>query len=225
MSALDKITSAVYLDIMSGLAGLTSNPTISFDQLTDDIVEERLLIIKQYSQKNLLPREDLLYSLNCIPVDCKSLDNCCTSSLNRSKPVAHFELPQIVNDFADDAIEFIGSTDKEIQFRVYRSTFWQFNQYRRRGKEIPFVYIETAPNKNNMYDAYIFNAPLLKMVSVIAIFKDPRQLEQYDCCGDLEEKENLSFINAEVKKNVTEKKLKYYRQLLIPPQPNNQVDR
>jgi len=39
------------------------------------------------------------------------------------------------------------------------------------------VYIDTTPNANGMYDGFIFNAPLLKSISIIAIFKDPRQLE------------------------------------------------
>lgn len=45
---------------------------------------------------------------------------------------------------------------------------------------------------------------------------------QYDCCkGD--DIENYSFISAEVKKRLTEKKIRYYRQLLAQPQPNTQA--
>jgi hypothetical protein len=43
-----------------------------------------------------------------------------------------------------------------------------------RGKDKPYVYIDTTPNENNMYDAFVFNAPLLKRLSVVAIFKDLR---------------------------------------------------
>mgnify|MGYP006991634713 CR=1 FL=1 len=39
----------------------------------------------------MLPIKDLLTSLNCIPVDCKSLDKCCEGSY--SPPIAHFEIP------------------------------------------------------------------------------------------------------------------------------------
>jgi len=39
------------------------------------------------------------------------MDRCC-SGKDYSKPVAHFEIPQLVNDFGDDAIEFVGSTDR-----------------------------------------------------------------------------------------------------------------
>jgi hypothetical protein len=92
----------------------------------------------------------------------------------------------------------------------------------RRGAQIPFVYIEPTPNENNFYDVWIFNAPFIKKVSVIAIFKDPRQLESYSCCAD-DDLENYSFLSAEIKKRLTEKKLRYYRQLATQPTPNTQA--
>jgi hypothetical protein len=33
-----------------------------------------------------------------------------------------------------------------------------------------------------MYDGWIFNAPMLEVISVVGIFKDPRQIEDYACC-------------------------------------------
>jgi hypothetical protein len=71
-----------------------------------------------------------------------------------------------------------------------------------------------------MFDCFVFNAPLLKQVSVTAIFKDPRQLQNYNCCSD---DDNKSFINNEVKKRVIEKKIRWYRQYKKPIEPNNQT--
>ena len=59
---------------------------------------------------------------------------------------------------------------------------------------------------------------------VIAIFKDPRQLEGYDCCAG-DDLENYTFLSAEIKKRLTEKKIRYYRQLQQAPQPNTQIPR
>lgn len=220
---VEKIVSAIYNDVVGGLAGYTSTPSISLDQLADDVIDERLQIIKEYSLKNLIPRKDLLMAINCIDVDCKSLDQCpCGTDI--TSPVMHFEVPQIVNDFGEDAIEFIGSIDKENQFKVYTSTAWQYHKYLRRGNTKPFVFINPVPNQNNMYDAWIFNAPMMKKISVIAIFKDPRQLESYSCCLGID-LDNFTFLAAEIKKRLTEKKLRYYRQFLPPPLPNTQAAR
>ena len=219
---VSKLASAIYNDVMTGLAGITSAPAMSLQQLEDDIVDERLQIIKEYSLKNLIPRNDLLMSINCIQLDCKSLDkgSCGTSSY--TQPQLHFEIPQLVNDFAEEAVEFIGSVDKKIQFKVYTSTAFQYHKYLRRGGNKPFVYIEPTPNENNMYDAWVFNAPLLKTLSVIAIFKDPRQLEQFECCAG-DDIENYSFISTEIKKRLTEKKLRYYKMMATQPTPNTQA--
>ena len=170
---VEKLASAIYNDVVAGLSGITSTPAISMDQLQDDVVEERLQIIKEYSLKNLVPKKDLLYAINCIELDCESLDKCCNSS-NFSKPQLHFEIPQLVNDFGDSSIDFIGSTDKEISFKYYTTTSFKYHNLKLRGKNKPYVYIQTTPNENNMYDGYIFNAPLLKRLTVIGIFKDLR---------------------------------------------------
>ena len=64
-----KLASAIYNDIVSGLRGYTTTSTISLEQLEDDIVDERLQIIKEYSMKGLIPKRVLLLSINCINED------------------------------------------------------------------------------------------------------------------------------------------------------------
>ena len=92
----------------------------------------------------------------------------------------------------------------------------------RRGSEKPFVYIQPTPNAENMYDGWVFNAPFLKEISIIAIFKDPRQLEQFTCCN-AEEVSNMNFLTNDIKRRITEKKVRWYRSLAAPNLPNDQV--
>ena len=54
-----------------------------------------------------------------------------------------------------------------------KEKFW-IAEYRRRGKERPYVWIDTTPNEKGLYDCFVFNAPLLNRVSISAIFKDLR---------------------------------------------------
>lgn len=223
MGYYGKLASAIYNDVASGLRGIHSGPTMSLEQLEDDIVDERLQIIKEYSLKGILPKNDLYLSINCIEVDCKDLDRCRCGKGGCETPIAHFEIPQLLNDYGELAVDYIGSTDRQVPFIYYTSSqAWQYHQYRKRGKFLPYVYIDITPNENNMYDCFIFNAPLIKQVSVVAIFKDPRQLEEYGCCSPIDV-ENMSFINNEIKKRLTEKKLRYYRQFAAPITPNDQT--
>lgn len=219
---ISKLASAIKNDLVSGLRGLHNTMSLSEEQLEDEIIEERLQIIKEYALKGIVPIKDLLLAVNCIEIDCKDLNRCPCKSFG--EPVAHFEIPQIVNDFGMDGINYIGSTDRQLPFTVYYSqpqAFNYYNKYRRRGKNKPTVYLDSAPNKNGMIDGYIFNAPLLKMISVVAVFKDPRQLEGFGCCKELYD-DNYNFLTAQIKERLTKKKLYYYRQLAAPILPNTQ---
>ena len=216
---IKKLADAIYNDVVSGLQGYHHNPSISMDQLEDDVVDERLQILNEHFIKGNLPIKDLVTAVNCIPVDCKDLERCrCRESIGTT-PTAHFEIPQVFNN----SIDYVGSIDRQLPFIFYTSSYqWNFyHKFRKRGKNKPFVFIDTSPNENGMYDAYIFNAPMIKQISVVAIFKDPRQLENYACCSDLDD-DNLSFLNNEIKRRLTEKKLRYYRQLAMQPLPNDQ---
>jgi len=213
MSVYGKLASAVYNNVVGGLRGYHQTMNMSVEQIEDAVVNERLAILKEYILKGVIPRKDLLMSLNCVPVDCESLDRCpCGAEVDEcDELVAHFEIPQVSNDFGFEGIEYVGSTDRMNPYIIYSSPYkLKYNKYRKRGKNKPFAFIDTTPNSDNMNDGYIFNAPLLKMVSVVFIPKDPRQLSDYDCCNT-EEIDNMTFINNEVEKRLTEKYLRWYR--------------
>lgn len=217
---IEKLASAIYNDIVGGLKGYHSNFSISMEQLEQDVIDERLQVLKEYSLKGVLPLRDLYISINCIPIDCKSLDKCRCSG--NEHPTLHFEVPQIVNDYGNLSIDYIGSTDKQLPFIYYTSPIaFRQHKYRKRGKNKPIVWIDTTPNENGMYDCFVFNAPLLKTVSISAIFKDLRQLDNYSCCTELQDN-NMSFIDNEVKKRLVQKKIQFYRSYSPALRPNTQ---
>ena len=222
---LNKLASAILNDILSGLRGITSNISLSVEQLEDDIIDERLTIIKEYALKGLLPVKDLVTSINCLEVDCKPIENCnlCNSNLNvRETNIPHVEIPQIVTDLGVDAIQYFGTVDRNTPFKIYTDISYQYHKYNRWLGRKPYIYIDTSPNENGMYDCYIFNAPLIKTLSIIAVFKDPRQLEQFTCCN-AEEVSNMNFLTNDIKRRITEKKVRWYRSLAAPNLPNDQV--
>ncbi len=223
----EKLASAIRNDVASGLQGYHTNMSMSMEQLQDDIIHERLQIIRELWLKGILPIKDLLLSINCIPVDCKDLERCskCLVGIDNTfkTPIAHFEIPQLLLDIGDLSIAYIGTTDRMTQFRhSFSLGNWNvYNKYRKRNKDKPYVLIDPTPNENGMNDGFIFNAPLIKQISITAIFKDPRQLEAYGCCTEFGD-DNFSFINNEIKRRLTEKKIRYYRQFAAPVEPNDQ---
>lgn len=234
-NSVRRLADAVYNDVVSGLRGYHQNMSMSIEQLEQDIIDLRLLIIKEYMMQGILPVQDLLVSLNCIPVDCDSLDKCsCNSATCGSDPVAHFQIPQLLFDYGlKKALYYVGSTDKSNPFIVYTKPFNRISQiqkYRKRGKNKPWVYVDITPNQQGLLDCYIFNAPLIKQVTVIGIFKDLRQLEDYQCdCAseDINSKvtqmdSNFNFLDTIIKERLTKQKLYYYRQMSAPLISNDQ---
>lgn len=211
---VNKLASAILNDIVSGLRGYHSNLSLSIEQLEDDIIDTRLQIINEYKQRGILPTKDLSLSINCIEVDCKNIENCNCSTSIMGTPTLHFEIPQFIE------LTYVGSIDKQQEFKFYTdSQSLHYHKYRKRGKDKPVIFIDSSPNQDGMCDCYVFNAPLLKHISVTGIFKDPRQLEKYGCCSN---DDNMTFINQEIKDRITKQKITYYRQYAAPLKPNDQ---
>ena len=224
---LDKLASQIKNDVLSGLKGYHQNLGLNIEQLKDECVNTRLLIIKEQSLKGVLPIKDLLIAINCIDVDCESLERCkCRESVDDTL-VAHFQIPQLIHDFGKQAIEYIGSTDRKNQFQIVTSlSELEARKYRKRGKNKPYVWIDFAPNSEGMLDCFIFNAPMIKQISIVGVFKDPRQIEQYSCCNTDElmgTDDNISYITQLVKERLTKEKIQYYRQLAMAIKPNDQT--
>lgn len=226
---IDKLASQIKNDVLSGLKGYHQNLGLNIEQLKDECVNTRLLIIKEQYLKGVLPIKDLLIAINCVDVDCESLERCKCGEISGDTVVAHFQIPQLIQDFGKQAIEYIGSTDRLNSFQVVTSLAeLETRKYRKRGKNKPYVWIDFAPNADGMLDCFVFNAPLLKQVSIVGVFKDPRQIERYECCGfdDSEftgSDDNMSYITQLVKERLTLEKIKYYRQLATTTKPNDQT--
>ena len=227
---IEKLASAIRNDILAGLKGYHANLSLNMQQLEDEIINCRLAIIEQQFLNGRLPFKDLMTAINCVDVDCESLERCrCHNSLD-STSVQHFQIPQIIYNFGKQAIDYIGSTDRKLKFQIVTSlTELETKKYRKRGNNKPYVWIDFAPNSNGMLDCFVFNAPLLKQVSVVGLFKDPRQLKYYQCCTASEDSDdltgpdnNMSYISELIKEKLTKEKLYYYRQVAPAPEPNNQ---
>ena len=222
---VNQIASAIINDLFSGnLVSLSNRAMISQDQIADEVIETRNAIIKDWYLKNALNLSDMMVAINCIEVDCKDQNKCsCISSLANAKMAKHFEIPQLMPGLGSDALMFVGSTDRSNSFKIYYNLeaikYQQhYQRYRKKPNPKPFVYVEKTPNENGMYDCWIFDAPFVQYIAVIGIFKDPRQLEKYNCCDDIEYLE-MGAISNEIKNRILQKKIQLYRTPAPPAAP------
>ena len=222
---VNQIASAIINDLFSGnLVSLSNRAMISQEQIEDECIETRCAIIKDWYLKNMLNLGDMMVAINCVEVDCKDQNKCsCMSSLANAKMAKHFEIPQLMPGLGVDALAFVGSTDRSHAFKIYYNLeaikYQQhYQKYRKRPNDKPFVYIEKTPNENGMYDCWIFDAPFVQYIAVIGIFKDPRQLEKYNCCDDIDYLE-MGAISNEIKNRILQKKIQLYRTPAPPAAP------
>ena len=204
---IDKLASAVQSNVWAGLQGyqITRLPD---DLIKDAVVDERLKIIYELTNKGEDIFKELATSINCIPIDCKNIEKCGSCNDYCGTPTAHFEIPQ----FISGSLQFLGSPDKQLSFNYYTSPITlKYRKYKKRANTKPYVWIDETPNENGYYDCFVFNAPLLQSVSIIAVFKDPRQLDVFNCCDSMEQNSAISFINNEIVKRLTEKLIRWYR--------------
>ena len=218
---LTQLTSAIHNNIISGLKGENVNIAYTLEQIEDEIINERLTIIKEFAMKGLLPSKDLMVKIPCIELDCSSLDRCSDASYDKEK-IKHFEIPQIISDFGIEGIGYIGSVDGYDAYRVYTDMSWRNHKYKLRQNNKPFVWIDTTPNKNGMYDGFVFNNNYVKRLMVMVILKDPRSLNAYSCCN-IADYNIPTVIDSEIEKRLTEKLLRYYRLTAMPITPNDQT--
>lgn len=215
-----QIASAVLNNVMDALKGTVSNVAMSIEQLEDEVIAERNNIIKEYFLKGIIGLQELYNSVNCIEVDCDYMSKCC--DLPIGKKVLHFEIPQVMLINGVNTVDFIGSIDKQEQYTVYIDNSYKFHKYRKRKSESPYVYLDPTINANGKIDGYIFNVPFVKYISMTALFLDPRQLSDFDCCADIDSLTECGILSNDIIHRLSQKKVLYYRQLMLPPQPNTQ---
>lgn len=199
---------------------------ISLEQLMDEVVAERNIILKEYLLKGILNFQEMFSAINCVEVNCESMSKCsiCSGLNDLGHKALHFEIPPIMYINGVDTIKFIGSIDRKVKYTVYTDDSYRYHTYKKRGANKPYVYVDTAVNSNGNLDCYIFNAPFVKYISVVALFQDPRKLLEWDCCNENSESYlDLGLISDEVIKRLTEKYIRWYKTAATPVLPNNQM--
>lgn len=228
MNHYGRLASACINNIRAGLAGYQHNLSLDRLQVEDELIWTIQKLVKNYMMKGVLPLKELMLTIPCIDVDCESIERCkCNGTCGEA--MAHFVIPQVYTDMGNGStIKYIGSTDMSQPFLWFTDPVtMKYSVYSRRGKKLPRVYVDTTPNSNNFYDCFLFNAPLVKQVTVQAVFKDPRQAYERGCCEDTFETDdlthNMSFLDREAMDYVVSKYLVYYRQMMQQARPNDQA--
>ena len=201
---LDAIASAIYNSVVGGSTGISANPKISIEQIKDEAVAERHQVLREFLLKGVIKIDELMKTISCIPVDCDYISKCCDAKVGDR--AMHFEIPPIMVFPGEKTIKYIGSIDNNTEFTVYMDQSYKYHNFRRRKSQRPYVFVDTAINSNGNMDCYIYGAPFIKTIKIVALFNDPRKLLEWDCCSaDEDVAMDFGLISDEVIKRMVEK--------------------
>lgn len=219
-----EISAAIYNHLVTALQGYNANPSVSLEQLEDEVIAERQQVLKEYILNGVINLEELYSALNCVDVDCSYMSKCC--DLQAGKKALHFEIPPIMHIAGAPSIKFIGSIDRQVKYKVYIDDSYKYHEYKRRKSDAPYVYLDTAINSNGNIDGYIFNLDFVKTISVVALFSDPRKLLEWDCCsGDPDKYLECGLLSNEIIRRLSSKYMAWYKSAQTPVNYNNQQPR
>jgi hypothetical protein len=226
----NELASAIKNRIYDGLSGIISDQSISSAQLMDEIDLARADFVNKYAMSSKLNTKYLLQSLDNLEIKCTSLAyaDACDEFRFMNDEVPALEVPPLLATPDDSAIEYLGLTNKQEKFSVYFSTSDIANhRVRIKTAKRPYVWVDTTLNTNGMNTLYFFNMGKfnpLKYVSMRAIFNHPATVAMLD--PDYADREYAApaHMQMAILDAVTEKYIRYHRQMNVTAQPNTQTD-
>ena len=225
----NELASTIRNRVADGLSGNIVDQAFSLEQLLEEIDLQRADFVHKYAESNKLDIKYLVQELSAVEIVCRDIlttDPC--FDLVSGDNVPSIKIPKLLSIFGDKAIQYVGLTNMQENFAVYFSPEdIQNHQVRIRTKHRPFIWVDTAPDVNDDLTLWFFNFGSynpLKYIKVRGVFEHPTRVNVNNPLNlDNEYPAPLHMQNSIVDA-LTEKYVRYYRQLNIPPIPNTQSD-
>lgn len=220
---LAEMASAIRNHVVDGLNGVSST-SFSAVQLQDEIIQTTAAVIIKLTAQGLLDINKLTQRIDGIRIECRDLSANCQVASETGAP--HFLIPN-VNRAAKEPIQYLGTLDGNLSFKVYYDRDYRFHKYRLATSRRPFAWVSTTPDADGMHDVFLFNLGKyneLKFISIDALFDNPYDLLNTPYYSQFESAEFYapSYVQKEVIDTLSQQYVNYYRQLHLNPKPNTQ---
>lgn len=203
---INQVASQILNDAVSGLKGLVANVNISIEQIEDEIITTRNLLLKQQFLNGTVNLQNHYVNINCIPLKCEDISDCCDEySFHNGKM---FTIPRPID--LHNSVSYIGTIDKRQSYKIYVDESYTYHQYNKLIKNKPYVWLNLASFNEGLIKGYVFNS-LVKKISISYVPEDFRNIYK---CSNVECNENLlisSSIVEEIKQYLLNKYVKLYR--------------
>jgi hypothetical protein len=220
---LDEMASTIRNHVVDGLNGAASVP-FSIEQLKDEILLTTSTVILKLSAQGLVDINRLTQRIDGIKITAKDLSANCQVESAIEAP--HFVIPNI-NRGAASPIQYIGTVDGVLSFKVYLDKDYRFHKHRLATARFPFAWVSTTANSDGMYDVFLFNMGKynqLRFVTIEALFDNPYDLYKTAYFDQMDTAEFYApaYVQKEVIDTITKEYINYHRQLHVNQAPNTQ---
>lgn len=172
--SLNQIADIIINNTEGGLKN-RSGKTVTREQVKDEIVLMRARLIMELIPKGVIDRESLLQEVNCIDIVKKDITEC--PAAEGCKHVFHAQLPALLHFPDFQPIQFIGSADGMIPFKVMYGNDFLYAKHEKYAKSLPTAWI-------NLQDLWILNEPkATRRLRARFVLEDPRDVRIYSCAN------------------------------------------
>ena len=173
--------------VRNQIAPYITNTHLDINMIKDDIVATRNRIVFEYDQKQMLTSPEKLYAeVNCIPLICKDISECCDVDSDEKVLVA--DIPEVMGLSSIPNIRYVGGVDRMTPFNVVKGIGYLYRKYAKYTSRMKAVWYREAKNQLVFMNNSFPIAP--KFISIEFIPQNEQDLLKYECaCIDSDDVE------------------------------------
>lgn len=173
--------------IRNQISPFITNANIDINMLKDEIINTRNRLIYEYElQQKLLKPEQLYTEINCIPVTCQDISQCCEIDSDEKVYVA--DIPELMNLSKLPNIRYVGTIDKMTPYTIVTGMAYLYKPYAKWTSNMKQVWYRQAKNQL-VFRTDTFSV-IPKYISIEIIPKNEQDLLKYECkCVDTDDVE------------------------------------
>lgn len=223
----NEIASTIENNVTDALSGAILNRAISTEQIEGevDLLREKLAFEQLKAGK--IDLKYFLQNIDSLQLTCRDFTKDC-GALKSGDQLPSIKIPKLMATQDDSQIEYIGIANKQKRFLIYYDVDDIINHSRRlKTSNSPFVWVDLTPDRDDLVTAYFFNLGKyndLKYVDIRAAFAKPMQIKPLDPDYLYKEYPAPGYIQEMIISTLSERYIRYYRQLNVNATPNTATD-
>jgi hypothetical protein len=174
--SLNQIASIVMNDVFAGLKAKTNVP-LTIEQVKDEAVALRGRLMKERFDSGIKNFEGFYQEINCLSLVCTDISKCC--NIDSGVKYLGAVVPKLFDLLvpSKQAVRYVGRADRFQNFNILTGNDYIDLPYQRWTSRVPSAWFDYSGM------VWIFNPPTDEMdiLSIIAIFDDPRSVAAYSC--------------------------------------------